>query len=177
MNKKVIKLIFSIVLIGVALYWIRQHFITQPNFINGRQAPDFSAQLITGKDVKLSDFREDYVLIDFWASWCGSCRRQNPKIVNLFEKYEHVSFINAKKFIVLSIALEKEGETLWEKAIEADNLHWPYHILDTQKSIASLFGVTQIPTSFLVNPDGIIIGVNQSVEEIEKLLNSYIKKE
>lgn len=175
MKKKTVNLIVNILLVGALVYLLAQRFLNKPDFINGQTAPDFTGQLISGEKMNLSDLKGNYVLIDFWASWCGPCRRQNPKIVKLFDNFENTHFTNAEKFIVLSIALEKKGEGPWKAAIEKDDLHWPYHILDAGSQIASLYDVSQIPTSFLISPEGLIIGVNRSPRKIKKLLAPYIK--
>lgn len=175
MKEKIIKLITFTLLIGIVFFVVKQRLLVQSDFVNGRRAPDFSAKLISGKDVQLSDFKGNYILLDFWASWCGPCRRTNPKIVKLFENFKNVTFKNAKKFIIISIALEKKGEIPWKAAIEQDHLYWPYHILDMENKIAALYGVTKIPSSFLVSPEGLIIGVNQDTRAITKLLEPFIE--
>ena len=175
MKNIIIKIIAFTLLVGIGFYITKQRLSVQSEFVNGRQAPDFSAKLISGENVQLSNFIGNYVLLDFWASWCTPCRRENPKIVKLFEKFEDVSFSNAKKFIIISVALEKKGVIPWKRAIEQDHLYWPHHIMDMEHRIADLYEVTQIPSSFLISPEGLIIGVNQDTRAITKLLTPYVE--
>ena len=148
----------------------------KPKFINGEKIPDFTASLISGESFTLSDLRGDFVLLDFWGSWCGPCRRESPQLVQLYQTYKNQKFINGSAFQMVSIGIET-NEKSWKRAIEKDELHWPYHIaeFDNFKSpIALEFGVKEIPTKYLLNPKGEIISVNPSFSELQRILEERI---
>lgn len=168
--------LLNALLIIVVLLLIGRYFYFQPRFINGERAPEFSAQLIGGQEMALSALRGSYVLLDFWASWCGPCRAQNPGLVELYHKYHNAPFKDAEGFEIVSIGIENNRES-WRRAVENDGLNWKYHVLDLSSSlkffnseVAQLYGVKQLPASFLINAEGVIIGVNLSPAEIDKFL-------
>ena len=155
---------------------IGRYFYMKPKHINGERPPAIKAQLQDGQAFQLDDLKGQFVLIDFWGSWCGPCRGENPSLVKLYEKYNKAPFKDAKGFEIVSIGIERNSQR-WQRAIEKDGLNWPYHILDQANNlrffdspIAADFGVKQVPTKYLINPDGIIMGVNLAVEEMDKLL-------
>jgi peroxiredoxin len=118
----------------------------------GSAAPDFTMNDTTGKPVSLSSFRGKYVLVDFWASWCGPCRAENPNVVKIYNQYKD------KNFTILGVSLDQTKDA-WEKAIKDDHLTWN-HVSDLQfwdNSAAQLYGVEAIPANFLIGPDGKII--------------------
>lgn len=123
----------------------------------GKIAPDFSAPDTAGNTVALKDFRGKYVLIDFWASWCGPCRAENPHVVAAYEKYKN------KNFTILAISLDKaDGKDAWLKAIRQDKLAWT-HISELRhwnSAIAKQYFVRGIPQNFLIGPDGKILASN-----------------
>ncbi len=148
-----------------------------PKFNDGQKAPDFTAETYQGKPFKLSDLQGKIVLLDFWGSWCGPCLQENPKLVELNNKYKTSTFKNADQFVIVSIGLEKD-EIRWQRAIDKYNLDWEYHISNLKRMrdpIAKLYGVREIPTKYLIDEKGYIIGVNQSFEEINKYLMSKAK--
>lgn len=170
---KILNILLALLVAGYALYY----FYKQPKYINGEIAPQFTAQLLDGAEFSLSDMKGKYVLLDFWGSWCGPCRQDNPGIVKLYDQFNAKSFTDASGFEVVSIAIESDDKRM-KKAIAKDGLKWKYHIpqLDRFKSpVVIQYGVKEIPTKYLINPDGYIMGVNQSVKEIGRLLNERVK--
>jgi len=132
----------------------------------GKMAPDFSEALPNGEMMSLSDLRGNVVLLDFWASWCGPCRRENPAVVALYEKYKD------KGFTVMSVSLDKDREK-WLAAIERDNLSWPNHVSDLkfwQSKAAKLYGVSGIPFTVLIDKEGKIIKTKLRGPQLEQEL-------
>ena len=145
----------------------------------GDQAPEIQQQLVSGKEFKLSDLRGQLVLIDFWAAWCKPCRKANPEIVELYKEYKNEEFENGTGLEIVSISLDFKRE-MWTSAIEQDNLTWPYHLggeSGWKNPAVKKYNVSSIPTSFLVDGDGMIIGANLRGDELEKILRKYRKRE
>jgi thiol-disulfide isomerase/thioredoxin len=165
---KILNILLILIIFGYAGYY----FYKKPKFSNGEKAPQFTATLIDGSSFELKNLEGSYVLIDFWGSWCGPCRSENPKLVNLYKEFKDASFKDAEGFEMVSIAVET-SEKRWKAAIEKDALSWKYHIaqLDRFKSpIVSQYGVKEIPTKYLLNQNGEIIGVNLPTEQIAEML-------
>jgi peroxiredoxin len=135
----------------------------------GKQAVDFTANDPTGKSVKLSDHFGKYLLIDFWAAWCGPCRKENPNLVKAYQAYKD------KGFAILGVSLDKNKES-WLKAIEKDGLTWT-QVSDLKywhSEPASLYGVRAIPANFLLDTQGKIIGRNLRGEVLLKKLEELL---
>ena len=135
----------------------------------GDEALDIVMADPEGNIRKLSDLRGKVVLLDFWASWCGPCRRENPNVVKAYEKY------NSQGFEVFSVSLDNNADR-WKQAIEQDGLVWPYHVCDMKKwrnAASQAYGISSIPYTMLIGRDGIIIRTQLRgpalEEELEKL--------
>jgi len=149
---------------------IRTYLDEQAKIGLGRTAPEFSMADTTGKPVALSSLRGKYVLVDFWASWCGPCRKENPNVVAAYQKYHD------KGFEILGVSLD-DKKHLWEKAINADKLTWQ-HVSDLKgwrNQAAGLYMVKSVPSSFLLDKDGKIIAKNLRGEDLHKKLAELLK--
>jgi peroxiredoxin len=138
----------------------------------GSKAPDITLSDTTGKTVPLSSLRGKYVLIDFWASWCGPCRAENPNVVRMYNKFKD------KGFAIYSVSLDRPGDReKWVRAIRNDNLTWT-HVSDLkfwQSEAAQQYGVQAIPATFLLDKDGTIIAKNLRGEALEQKLDEVLK--
>jgi thiol-disulfide isomerase/thioredoxin len=137
-----------------------------------RVAPEIALKNPDGVEMKLSSLRGQYVLIDFWASWCMPCRRENPNVVRLYNKYKN------KGFTIFSVSLDKDAEA-WKEAIEKDGLVWPNHVSDLlqwNSPLPQLYGFSGIPHTVLVNPQGNIIGVGLRGASLEQKLEEIFAK-
>lgn len=145
---------------------------------NGDTAPEIELKDPKGKTIKLSKLRGKMVLIDFWASWCGPCRKENPNVVEAYEKYHKEKFKNGKGFEVFSVSLDKY-EDAWEKAIEQDGLVWKNHGWDKDKEVTRKYGVGSIPTAFLIDGEGKIIAQRQEIRglNLHLVLDEQIKRD
>ena len=119
-------------------------------------APEIELVSPNGKVVKLSKLRGKMVLIDFWASWCGPCRQENPNVVEAYAKYHNAKFKNAKGFEVFSVSLDRD-ENSWIQAIKVDKLIWKNHGWDKEGKASAAYGVSSIPSGFLVDGEGKIV--------------------
>lgn len=135
----------------------------------GQMAPDFASLTPEGKEAKLSDLRGQYVLLDFWAAWCGPCRQENPNIVEQYHRFKD------KGFTVLGVSLDRDRGA-WLKAIEDDKLEWT-QISDLKmwdSEAGRLYNITAIPASFMIDPDGKIIGKNLRGPALKQFLEKNL---
>ena len=131
----------------------------------GTIAPDFTMNNPEGKPIQLSSLRGKVVMIDFWASWCGPCRQENPNVVKLYQQYHE------KGFEIIGVSLDRTKED-WVKAIQDDKLTW-IHVSDLQywqNAAALLYSVKLIPQSYLLDKEGKIIAKGLRNEQLDKKL-------
>jgi len=139
----------------------------------GTMAPEFTEADTSGKMISLSSFKGKYVLVDFWASWCGPCRRENPSVVKTLNMFK------GKNFTILGVSLDRPGaKDKWLAAIHKDGLTWT-HVSDLQfwkSKTADLYGVRAIPQNFLIGPDGKIIAHNLMDFDLQDKLTELLGK-
>ncbi len=140
-------------------------------FANGTQLPEINIPDVNGTTISLSSLKGKYVLVDFWASWCGPCRAENPNVVAAYNNYKD------KGFTVYSISLDDDKDR-WKQAIAKDKLDWQYHVSELkgwESIIVHEFGINSIPTNYLIDKEGKIIASNLRGKELENILAQSLK--
>ena len=136
----------------------------------GKKAPNFSQADALGKSISLESFKGKYVLVDFWASWCGPCRQENPNLVRTYQKFK------TKNFEILGVSLDNNKEK-WLQAIKDDQLNWP-HVSDLKywkNEVAVQYGVQSIPANFLLDKEGKIIAKGLRGQALDNALEQLLK--
>lgn len=158
--------------LGFQIYQIEQEFNKHQTYNSGTlPAPDIEMVNPNGEIMRLSDLRGQYVLVDFWASWCGPCRRENPNVVRLYNKYKN------KGFTIFSVSLDENPEA-WKEAIAKDKLSWPNHVSDLKRwdsPVIQQYGFTGIPFTVLLNKEGNFMAVNLRGAALEQKLNELFE--
>ncbi len=140
-------------------------------YTNGTELPDIEMTDANGNILKLSSLRGKYVLVDFWASWCGPCRAENPNIVKTYNEYKD------KGFTVYSVSLDTDKDK-WLKAIQKDQLTWKYHVSELkgwESKVVQQFGIEAIPANYLIDKQGKIIASDLRGAELDNILKQTIK--
>lgn len=167
-NKRVGVASVLLLLAGVVVWYCTAFTENTSSYapIIGSKAPEIELTNPQGKTIKLSSLKGKVVLVDFWASWCGPCRKENPSVVEVYKKYRKTKFKNAKGFEVFSVSLDK-GETEWKAAIEKDGLIWKNHVLDKENIAGKAYGVAFIPNAFLVDGEGKIVALGEDCKGLK----------
>lgn len=124
----------------------------------GMVAPNFTLKNLNGEEISLSEFRGKYVLVNFWATWCGPCKIEMPSLESLYQRFKN------KNFALLAISNDMFGATIVKPFVKANNLHFPI-LLDQRLKASNAFGVTSLPSTFMIDPKGEIIGALFGAED------------
>lgn len=167
---------YGYILLAIGLlYVVGRYFYKKPSVINGEKAPNFTSIQLDGAAFDLSTTRGQYVLLDFWGSWCGPCIEEMPQLKALHQKFHGKKFKDATNFDIVSFGVEKD-RARWQSAVQQLGMDW-INVSDfknLESPITQLYGVRVIPSKMLLNGDGLIIGVNLSVEEMDKMLSEKV---
>lgn len=152
--------------------------VSAQHFQVGDTVPDIIMADLSGQEIKLSSLEGKMVLIDFWASWCKPCRKENPSLVEAYNEYKDKEFKNGDGFTVFSVSLDTK-KIMWEKAINMDGLAWEYHVSDLKgwnNKVSKLYRIKSIPQSYLIDGSRRVISVNPRGKLLDKELKKASKK-
>lgn len=156
----------------VAGVWLGKKWYLAPTLSNGAVAPNFVSTMPDGSRFELNSLKGNVVLLDFWASWCGPCRRELPDIIEVYESFKD------KGFTIVSVSLDNRKDK-WLSAVESEHLSWRWHVSelkDFDDPTAILYGVKEIPTKYLIDENGVIIAVNPSKSRLMSILKERLSK-
>ncbi|MFV0345637.1 MAG: TlpA family protein disulfide reductase [Bacteroidales bacterium] len=145
----------------------------------GNQAPEISEKSLNGSTVSLSDYRGNYVLIDFWASWCGPCKQERPHVVSVYNQFKDATFKGGGNLKVLSVSLDK-NQAAWSQGVSSMNMTWPGQVSDLQgwtSKWANAYGVRSIPYNFVVDQNGVIVAKNLKGAALSSFLEKQVEKQ
>lgn len=175
--KKLLPILIPILLI--VGYYGGKYIYHIPNYGSGEAAPNFQGTKPNGETFELKDLQGQYVLLEFWGSWCGTCRAAHPELIKTYDKFHDKEYKDASGFEIVSVGMEKK-EDRWKRAIEKDGLKWEYHTAEFSREyfktpLALDYNITWAPTSYLIDTKGNIIDVNPSKAKLDKFLSEKLK--
>lgn len=165
------------IFIGILLLFLAVKTYLNSDISSGTKAPGIAGTLVNGQEFELSDLQGNYVLIDFWGSWCMPCRREIPMLEDLYKKYNNQKYKGAENFEILSVAIEKKKEGAL-RLINSGVMDWPYHIVEENSIVLSnpsalRYKVADLPAKVLLNPKGEIISSKMSIPEVAAFLDEH----
>lgn len=174
------KKLLIFIALAIVIYFLVTRLLPKTGIEERKAAPDFETTGIDGSLFRMSDMQGNYILLDFWGSWCGPCIAEAPSMVQLYNEFADVKFPGGYKFEIVSIALEKTDRH-WKKVADKFGYIWPHQIVEVGKfvrmnDIATAYGVTDIPAKFLIDPEGNFIAVHPSIEEVRSILQDKLNE-
>lgn len=171
-------IILAVLLVAVVLAFLFKDTGDENRLLVGEPAPSFRGITMQGQALQLKDLKGDYILLDFWGSWCAPCRREHPELVAFKQEIDNKPLKSGAQLQFVSVAIERDSAA-WLEAIEKDKLDWPLHIMEKTSNleepttpIAVTFQIRELPSRYLINAEGIIVGVNQSVEGLKRFFRN-----
>lgn len=173
-NKELLAIMISGLQANFPEHWVTKALIEryEQAIVVGSVAPEIDLTDVNGNPLKLSDLRGKYVLVDFWASWCGPCRRESPFLVQAYHQFKD------KNFAILSVSLDAD-KAKWTAAIAADGMEWPWHVSSLKAwncPVAKSYSISSIPYSVLVDPQGNVIAIGLRGENLLIKLEQILGK-
>lgn len=164
------------ILLVVFFFTTASTYVLHPTI--GEEAPEIALPGVDGKIIKLSSLRGKVVLIDFWASWCRTCRLENHNLKRVYNKYKDSTFIDGQGFEIYSVSLDNDKEQ-WQQAIKNDKITWTAHVSDLKKwesPVVKAYNFKYLPHNVLIDKDGKVIAKSLFKSKISEFLSSRVKR-